>query len=141
MTELIVGTHGRPGIVLTTDRDDLDLDTDTIVLAVSDTHVVGKESIITKRDVQLPPVARDALNTYCGHERTTPTTGNALFTSSDGRIDPSTLYRDIRDRSEEVLNPTTTSTEQPHASGSKDQSPKQLTPEQLWKYSFTTMEI
>lgn len=67
--EVLLDPQSRPGPLQQLELSNLNLENNTLVIEIPETHVVSSAGLVTERVVQLTPQATDALNTYANAKR------------------------------------------------------------------------
>ncbi|WP_133412373.1 site-specific integrase [Natrarchaeobaculum sulfurireducens] len=100
--ELILDTCSQPGYVRDLELEDINLDNDTVVISIPETHLVSKAGLVTQRVANISPETSEALEEFIAYERKEPTeiSDNPLLTTSHGRASESTLRREVKQASE-----------------------------------------
>lgn len=144
LVKMIVGTRSRPCLVRAIDLADIDHEQRTVVVKIPKSSLLRQHDIMNYRQSRLPSRSADALRIYCDRTRTTPQQDQqAVFTTPHGRVHRSTVYRELRNKSERVLEDELEDTRCNTAEANEPREPESsqsITPRQLWKYTLDTVQ-
>lgn len=99
--ESIYETAGRPAQIRYLDLSHLNLEDQTVSVAIANTHIVASAGLQESRTCDLSSNLVDVLRTYIKHERSTPRSEDQpLFTTPHGRASTATLRRAVKSASD-----------------------------------------
>jgi site-specific recombinase XerD len=136
--ELIYDTKSQPGPLLDADIQDIDVANCTLQLSIPETYVVSKTGIVTEWTANFSSDTAVVVEEYLEYERTdvTGVMEEPLFTTTHGRIDESTIRRNIRQASRVANKCDTTNVSSECPSNSRmstSTTNRSLTPRDVWE--------
>jgi site-specific recombinase XerD len=141
--ETILETKARPRQVHQLDCPAFDDEQGVIELGISERYLVGKFNLVPMREVELSKKGREVLQNYMEHNRKgVSDSSDALFTTAQGRANPSTLRRSVKRASKKSSTSThrqTISTSLSTEESTVDKGSNIVLPKDIWWYSITTM--
>jgi len=136
--ETIIATQSLPEQVRQLDLTDIDLDESTASVGIPDESIVGKAELVTTRSAELEYEAVEALSSYVSYERESPNCDSApLFTTTKGRVAPSTLRRSIKATSKTILASSSQNDERGERHAESGRTTKHVTLTDIRQFALT----
>lgn len=145
IVEVMIAAKNRLNGVLRLDLDDVDFEAQEIEVKIHEKCLLSQYDILESRQCALTERAHDALKMYCNRERESPKQDKqAMFTTCHGRVDRSTVYRELDKLSEQLFGDR----EPPETGrrtlkdGEWESDPiTTITPRVLWYYNLDSIRL
>lgn len=138
LVELILATAVGPTLVPAINRGDFRVDDGKVELPIPSTSVVGRLPDC-RHIVHLPPEAVSAIETFCEYDRIEG--HEALFTTDNGRISPSTIRRTVKNGFESAMQAAAVESGRPlTTSGTVPSTAESVSPETIRQYALEQVE-
>lgn len=142
--ETILEAKARPSKVQQLNLSSFDEAKNCLKIGITERYLIGKFNVVTSREIRLPDKTKEALQEYIEFNRT-PVVENGsspLFTTHQGRANPSTLRRSVTQVSEKLA--TNKQAICTSDSGSATTCPtneghRAVRPSDIWWYAITGM--